>query len=139
MLYIDCFYLCYSTALDNTDISTSNKGKTPVSTNSVKAYSKEALNNEIRKLTTINVQLMTDKMEIKKTKVNLETDKVRLFDKKNSLVVKRKKLRTEIVALNTTRLFNVPIRSHQNPFIKLIQNKLKTKRPPPFDNLKKNL
>ncbi len=43
---------------------------------------------------------MTNKMETEKAKVNLEVDKMRLFDKKNSLIAKRKELRTEIVALN---------------------------------------
>ncbi len=61
--------------MDNTDISTSNKGKTPASTNGVEAYNKEALNDEIRRLTTANVQLIIDKMETEKVRVNLEADK----------------------------------------------------------------
>jgi len=36
-------------------MSTSGKGKTPASTNGIKAYSKETLGDEIRKLTTVNV------------------------------------------------------------------------------------
>ncbi len=55
---------------------------------------------------------MIDKMETEKTKANLETDKVRLIDKKNSLVAKRKKLRTEIVALNVAGFSNVLTYSH---------------------------
>ncbi len=51
------------------------------------------------------------------------------------MVAKKKKLRTEIATLNTT---NVPIRSYQDPLLRPIQNKLKTKRPSPFDGLKKN-
>ncbi len=75
-------------------------------------------------------------METEKAKVNLETNRTRLFGKKNSLVAKRKKLRTKIVALNAA---NVPIRKHQDPFLKPIRDKFKAKRSPPFDGLKKNL
>jgi len=78
---------------------------------------------------------MTDKMETEKTKVNLKADRTQLFNEKNSLVVKREELRTEIVALNTA---NVPIRSYQDPFLKPIRNKFKIKKPPSFNNLKKN-
>src|SRR6266699_1776827 len=117
-------------------MSTSNKGKTPASTNDVEAYSKEALDDEIRRLTTTNAQLMTDKIEIEKTKVNLEINRTRLLNKKNSLVVKKKELRAEIAILNVA---NVPIHNHQNPLLKLIQDKFKAKRPPFFDSLKKNL
>ncbi len=105
-------FVYYSTALDNTDISTSNKGKTPISTNDIEAYNKETLDDEIRKLTTANVQLMVNKIETKKTKVNLETNKVRLLGEKNSLVVKRKKLRTEITTLNIAGPSNVSTREH---------------------------
>jgi len=84
----------------------------PTSTNGVKAYNKKTLNDEIRRLTTANVQLMTDKMETEKARVNLKTDKIQLFDKKNSLVVKREKLRTKIIALNIIGFSNVPICGH---------------------------
>ena len=57
-------------------MSTSNKGKTPASTNDVEAYSKEALDDEIRRLTTTNVQLVTDKIKTEKAKVNLEINKI---------------------------------------------------------------
>ncbi len=50
---------------------------------------------------------MTDKMEIEKVRVNLEANKVQLLDKKNSLIVKKKELRTEIAILYTARLSNV--------------------------------
>ena len=109
MLHVDCSYSCYSIILDNTDISTSNKGKTPAFTNGIEAYSKETLDNEIRRLITTNAQLVTDKIEIEKVKVNLEVDKVRLFDEKNSLVVKREELRAKIAILNIVGLSNVPI------------------------------
>ncbi len=102
-------FVYYSTALDNTDISTSGKGKAFVSTNGVEAYSKEALDDEIHKLIVANVQLMVDKTETEKARVNLEVDRTRLFDEKNSLVVKKEELRAEIVALNVA---NVLIRSH---------------------------
>ncbi len=102
-------FICYSTTLDNTDISTSNKGKTPVSINGVEAYSKEALGDKIHRLTTANAQLVTDKIETEKAKVNLEADRTRLFNEKNSLVAKKEKLRAEIAALNVA---NVLVRGH---------------------------
>ncbi len=51
-------------------------------------------------------------METEKVKINLEADKTRLFDEKDSLVVKRKELRIEIVILNATGLSNVLIRGY---------------------------
>ena len=107
----------------------------PVSTNGVEAYNKEILSDEIRRLTTANVQLMTDKMETEKIKVNLKTDKVRLFNEKNFLVIKREELRAEIAVLNTV---NALIRNHQDPFLGPIRDKFKVKRPSFFDGLKKN-
>jgi len=94
------------TALDNTDISILNKGKTPVSISNVKAYIKKILNNEIRKLIIVNTQLITNKIKTEKVKVNLEADKIRLFDKKNFLMVKKEELRAEIVTLN---IVNIPV------------------------------
>ncbi len=44
--------------LDNIDIFTLDKDKTPVSTNGVKAYSKEVLADKIRKFNTTNIQLI---------------------------------------------------------------------------------
>ncbi len=102
-------FVYYSIILDNTDISTLGKGKTPVSINSVETYSKEILGDEICRLIIVNAQLIINKIETEKVKVNLETDKMRLFGEKNSLIVKREKLRTEIVILN---IINVLIRSH---------------------------
>jgi len=125
----------YSTALDNTDISILGKGKAPASTNGVEAYSKEALDDKICRLTTANAQLMTDKMETEKTRVNLKADRAQLFGEKNSLVAKREKLRTEIAMLNTA---NIPVRSYQDPLLKPTRDKLKAKRSPSFDGLKKN-
>ncbi len=90
-------------------MSTLGKGKAPASTSGVEAYSKEALDDEIRRLIATNVQLITNKIEIEKTRVNLEADRVQLFDKKNSLIVKRKELRAKIVVLNVA---NVPVRSY---------------------------
>jgi len=40
--------------LDSTDISISNKDKTPVFINGIEVYNKEALGDEIRKLTAVN-------------------------------------------------------------------------------------
>ncbi len=106
--------------MDSTDISISNKGKAFISTNDIEAYNKEILNNEIRRLTIANVQLITNKIETEKIKVNLKTDKIQLFDKKNSLVVKKEKLRTKIATLNAIGPSNVPIRRYQDPFLKPI-------------------
>jgi len=79
---------------------------------------------------------VTDKMKIEKAKVNLKTDRTRLFGKKNSLVVKKEELRAEIITLNAT---NVPIRRYQDPLLRLTRDKLKAKRPPLFNSLKKTL
>ncbi len=117
-------------------MSTSSKDKASVSTSSVEAYNKKTLGDKIYRLTTANTQLMADKMETEKTRVNLETDKTRLFGEKNSLVVKKKELRTKIAALNA---INVPVYSYQDPLLRPIRDKLKAKRLPPFDDLKKNL
>jgi len=105
-------FIYYSTTLDNTDISISNKNKTFVSTSDIEAYNKETLNDKIYKLTTTNIQLMVNKIKIEKAKVNLEVDKTQLFDKKNSLIAKKKELRAEIATLNTTGSSNVSIRRH---------------------------
>ncbi len=90
-------------------MSTLGKGKIPASTNSVEAYNKEILSDEIHKLITTNIQLITDKIKTEKAKVNLETDKTQLFDKKNFLIAKKEKLRTEIVILN---IANILIRNY---------------------------
>jgi len=124
--------------LDNTDISTLSKGKTPALTNDIETYNKKALNDKIHRLTTANVQLITNKTETEKTSINLETDKIRLLDKKNFLVAKKKEFRIEITALYTAGSSNILVHNHQNPFLKLIRDKFKAKRPPLFDNLKKN-
>ncbi len=78
-------------------------------------------------------------METEKTKVNLETNKTRLLNKKNSLIVKRKEFQAEIAILNAAGSFNVSIRSHQNPFLRLTRDKFKVKRSLLFDSLKRNL
>ncbi len=95
--------------MDSTNISILSKGKVSASTSGVEAYSKEVLNDEICRLIAINVQLMTDKMEIEKVKVNLKVNKIQLFEKKNSLVVKKEKFRAEIVILNAAGFSNVLI------------------------------
>ena len=53
-------------------------------------------------------------METEKAKINLEAYKVRLFDEKNSLVVKREELQAKIVALNAAGSSNVLVRRHQD-------------------------
>ena len=104
--------------------------------NDIEVYSKETLNDKIHRLITTNVQLIVNKMKIEKVKINLKPNKIQLFGKKNSLVTKREELRTEIIVLNIIGPLNIPIRGHQD--LRLTQNKLKTKRPPFFDSLKKN-
>ncbi len=67
---------------------------------------------EIQRFTAVNVQLVTDKMETERTKVNLEADRVWLLEEKNFLIVKREEFRAKIVVLNVVGSFNVPIRSY---------------------------
>ncbi len=52
---------------------------------------------------------MTDKIEIEKIRINLKANKAQLLNKKNSLVAKKKELRTKIAILN---IVNVPVRNH---------------------------
>ncbi len=110
----------------------------PISTSGVEAYNKKILDDKICRLITTNIQLVADKIETEKAKVNLETDRMRLFDKKNSLIAKKEEFRAEIIILNAAGSSNVSICKHQNLFLRPTQNKLKVKRPPFFDNLKKN-
>ncbi len=63
---------------------------------------------------------------------------MRLLGEKNSLVVKRKELRIEIVTINTIGFSKPSIHRYQNPSLRLIQDKFKAKKPPLFDSLKKN-
>ncbi len=60
---------------------------------------------------------MTNKIETKKTKVNLKADRIQLLGEKNSLIVKKEEFRTKIATLNA---INIPIYSHQDPFLKLM-------------------
>ena len=62
--------------MDNTDISISSKGKTSIFISGVEVYSKKILGDKICRLTAANVQLVTDKMETEKVRVNLEVDRV---------------------------------------------------------------
>ena len=55
---------------------------------------------------------MIDKIEIEKTRINLKINKVRLLGEKNSLIVKRKELRIEIVILNVAGPFNILVRGY---------------------------
>ncbi len=56
-------------------MSTSGKGKASASMNSVEAYSKEALADEIRRLNIANVQLIQDKQQADEAKTILEADR----------------------------------------------------------------
>ncbi len=55
---------------------------------------------------------MADKIKTEKIKVNLETDKARLLNEKNFLIVKKEELQAEIVVLYIIRPFNILIRKH---------------------------
>ncbi len=55
-----------------------------VSTNNIKVFTKEQLTKEIQRFIIVNVQLITKKIETKKTKVNLKANKIRLLKKKTS-------------------------------------------------------
>ena len=77
--------------------------------NGAEAFTKEQLAAKIQRFSATNAQLVTDKMKTEKIKVNLEANRVRLLNEKNSLVAKKKELRVEIVILNITGLFNISI------------------------------
>ncbi len=73
---------------------------------------------------------MNDKLGIEATKTKLEADKVKLINEKNILVAKREKLRTELMETATALTTNIQIP------ITIVYDKLKAKRPPPFDRIK---
>ncbi len=95
----------------------SSKGKAPASINDVEAFIKEQLAVEIQRLSAINAQLISDKIETERVKANLKADKMQLFGKKNSLIVKKEELQTEITILNTIGSFNTSVCSYQDPLI----------------------
>ncbi len=97
----------------------------------METYSKEALGEEIRKFTAANVQLVNDKLNIEAAKTKLETDKIRLINKKNILIAKREELRAELTEAIVALITNV-----QTPVI-IVRDKLKVKRLLPFDKIKK--
>ena len=103
-----------------------------MSTNSIETYSKEQLAEEIRRLTTANVQLVNNKLGTEATNAKLEADRNRLISEKNIFVAKREELQTEF-ATTKAILAAIPTIANTN------RNRLKAKRPPPFDGTKKNL
>ncbi len=103
--------------MDSTDISILDKGKASASVSGVKVYIKEQLAAEIQRFSAANVQLINDKMETEKIKVNLEADRARLLGEKNSLVAKREELRIEIATLNAVGLSNALVRGYQDPLL----------------------
>jgi hypothetical protein len=109
-----------------------SKGKGPVSISGVEAYSKEQLAEEIRRLTMANVQLANDKLRTEATNVKLEADRNRLINEKNILVAKREELRTELEATRAMPTVTLAIAD-------TARDKLKAKRPLPFDGTKENL
>ncbi len=114
-------------------MSTSSKGKTLTSSNSIKAYNKETLRKEIHRFTATNAQLTNDKLNIEAAKTKLKADKVKLINKKNIFIVKREELQTELTEAVTVFTINVQI-----PII-IVYDKLKAKRLPPFDGTKETL
>ncbi len=119
--------------LDNNNIFTLGKGKTPASTNDIETYNKETLGKEIRKLITTNTQLMNDKLNTKAVKTKLEADKAKLINEKNILVVKREELQAELTETAAAPTTNAQILTI------IVYNKLKAKRPPPFNETKETL
>jgi hypothetical protein len=109
-----------------------SKGKGPASTSGVEAYSKEQLAEEICKLTIANAQLVNDKLGAEATNTKLEADRNKLINEKNILVAKREELRTELEA---TRAIPAVAPTIANTG----RDKLKAKRPLPFDGAKENL
>jgi hypothetical protein len=109
-----------------------SKGKGPVSTSGVEAYSKEQLAEEICRFTMANVQLVSDKLGIEATNAKLEADRNRLISEKNILVAKREELRTELEAIRA--MLAVALATTNTG-----RDKLKAKRPLPFDRAKENL
>ena len=117
--------------MDNNGISTSDKGKALISSNGIKAYSKEALREEICRLIITNVQLANDKLDIEAAKIKLEADKATLINEKNIFVAKREELRIELTAIVPT--------TNTQVFVIIVCDKLKAKRLPPFDKIKETL
>ena len=109
-----------------------SKGKGPASTSGVEAYSKEQLAEEIRRFTIANVQLANDKLGTEATNAKLEADRNRLISEKNIFVVKREELRTEFEATRATLAVALAATNTG-------RDKLKAKRPLPFDGAKENL
>ncbi len=124
---VDCSCSYCLITLDSTDISTSGKNKAPASVNGAEAFIKEQLAVEIQRLSTANTQLISDKIETEKIKINLEADKVRLFGEKNFLIVKREELQAEIVALNAIGSSNISVRGYQDLLVNQSRDKLKVR------------
>ncbi len=82
--------------MNNIDISTSNKGKIPTSTNGIKTYNKKTFGNKIYRFIQTNMQLTQNKQNSDITKAVIKTDKNRFISKKNTLVIKREELQREI-------------------------------------------
>ena len=131
--------------MDNIDISTSDKGKTSVSTNGIKAYSKEAFGDEIHRLIQTNIQLAQNKQNSDVIKATIEANKNRFISEKNVLVVKHEELRREVAAFQRNAAFQ---QIALLPFIRLSnqrtreiafifrRNKLKVYIPDAFDRIK---
>jgi hypothetical protein len=75
---------------------------------------------------------MNNKLKTEATNAKLEADKNRLINKKNILVAKKEELRTKLA---TTRAMPTTTPTTVNTD----RDKLKAKRPPPFDGAKENL
>jgi len=93
--------------LDNNDISTLNKVKAPTSTNGIKAFNKEVLKEEIRRLIIINVQLMNNKLDVEAAKIKLKADKTKLISEKNIFVAKREELQVKLTETIVILIINI--------------------------------
>ena len=76
--------------------------------------------------------MVNDKLGTEAINAKLEADRNRLINKKNILVVKREELRTELEATRAIPTVTLAI-------VNTGRDKLKAKRPPPFDRAKENL
>jgi hypothetical protein len=90
------------------------------------------LAEEIRRLTTTNVQLVNDKLRAEATNAKLEADRNKLINEKNIFVVKKEELRTELEAIRA-------ILTIAPATVNIGRDKFKAKRPLLFNRAKENL
>src|SRR6266699_2772531 len=104
----------------------SSKGKAPVSTSGISAYSKEDLGIMIMKLQDEKAQLIAVNKNLINMGRTVKTDKERLLKGKNTLVYKQDELREQLVAVKTRTVGPSVI-----PGKRTRKRGLKAKKPPP--------